>query len=166
MVYIVLIISFILEGIFTNLVSINSLFIPLFTITSLIMLYPYFNNKKNNYNYNYIITTAITGIFYDIAYTNSLFVNTFAFVICGLLVILINNYVTPNILSRNCTNLVIIISYRIITYFILCIFGYMHFNESILLKGIYSSLILNIIFGIILYFLCDKLNKKLNIRKY
>ena len=43
---ILIIISFILEGIFTNLISINSLLLPLFTITSFVFTYIYFNKEK------------------------------------------------------------------------------------------------------------------------
>lgn len=163
MAYITIFISFILEGIFTNIVSMNSIFIPLFTITSLVMLFPYFNDKRDNLNY--IVISAIAGLFYDIVYTNSLFVNTFAFTLCSLLVIFINKYVTSNLFNRSCINIVIIIIYRIFTFFALCLFQYIHFNENILLKGIYSSIIANIIFGIIIYIVFNKIGKKLNLKK-
>ncbi len=159
---ILIIISFILEGIFTNLISINSLLLPLFTITSFVFTYIYFNKEKK---YTFIIISFIIGILYDIAYTNSLFINTFTFLICSLLIILINRYIKDSFISRMIINILIIISFKFISYLLLFIFGFINFNYNILIKGIYSSLILNIIYGLFLYFICDKIDNKLNRRK-
>ena len=62
-------------------------------------------------------------------------------------------------------NIIIIISFKFIAYLLLFIFGFINFNYNILIKGIYSSLILNIIYGLFLYFICDKIDNKLNRRK-
>ena len=62
MICTVLIVSFVLESIFTNIVSTDSILIPLFTITSFILIYPYFRKK----NTNYIIVCLIIGLLYDI----------------------------------------------------------------------------------------------------
>ena len=159
---IAIIISFILEGIFTNLISINSIFLPLFTITSFVITYPYFNKEKK---YLFIITSFIIGVIYDIAYTNSLFINTFTFILCSLLIMLINKYIKENLISKIIINIFITIMFKIISYLLLFIFGFIKFNQNILLKGIYSSLILNIIYGLILYIICDKINRKLKLRK-
>lgn len=164
MTIVFIIISFLLEGIFTNLVSINSLFIPLFTITSLVILFPYFNNKDKYFSY--FIISVIFGFLYDIFYTNSLFINTFAFALNCLIIMFINNYVSPNLLIKMGVNVIVIIFYRITTYFMLCLYGYIIFNENLLLKGIYSSIIVNLIYGIILYFISNLCAKKLNIKKY
>ena len=159
---IAIIISFILEGIFTNLISINSIFLPLFTITSFVITYPYFNKEKK---YLFIITSFIIGVIYDIAYTNSLFINTFTFILCSLLIMLINKYIKENLISKIIINIFITIMFKIISYLLLFTFEFIKFNQNILLKGIYSSLILNIIYGLILYIICDKINRKFKLRK-
>lgn len=159
----IIILSFIFEGITTNLVPSNSLFLPLFTITSLVITFPYFNKEKK---YIFILVSTIMGILYDISYTNSLFINTFNFIICGLLIILIDNYISNSFINTIFINSLMIIMFKIISYLLLIIFGFINFNQSFLIKGIYSSIILNIIYGIILYFICDKLSNKLNIKKY
>jgi len=74
MAILLIFLSFLLEGFFTNLVSLNSIFIPLFTLTSLIMLYPFFD--INNNSHKYIIVAIVFGLLYDIVYTNSSFINT------------------------------------------------------------------------------------------
>lgn len=159
----IIILSFILEGIFTNLFSFNSLFLPLFSITSLVIAYSYFNKEKK---YIFILISIIIGILYDICYTDSLFINTFTFTICSLLIILIDDYISNGFINKLCINIIIIIMFKIISYLLLFVFGFIKFNQNVLMKGIYSSLILNIIYGVILYFICDKISNKLNIRKY
>ena len=158
MICFILIFSFLLEAIFTNIVSTNSLFIPLFTITSFVLIYPYFKKKKQNY----IIICLILGLFYDIAFADSIFVNTISFSLIGSLVILCYNYVKYNIYTSNIINIIIIISYRIISYLILLSINYITFNNKIFFRGIYSSLLINIIYGILLYIIIELLSKILN----
>lgn len=160
MIVLTLIISFILEGIFTNLISMNSLFIPFFSLTALIILYPYFNNRNK-----FILASILLGVFYDIIYTSMPFVNTFTFVLTCFFALLIYNYINMNWININILNIIMIIFYRIFSYILLCLINFTKFNSDILIKGIYSSIIINIIFGIVLYIVTDKLGKKLNIRK-
>lgn len=161
MIYIILIVSFLLESVLSNLVSMGSILIPLFLLTSLVLLYPYF---KNN-NFNFIIICLISGILYDIIFSDSLFTNTLSFPICGGFIILGYNYINYNIYSSNILNIVILILYRIVTYLILCIIEYISFNENILLSGISKSLLINIIFGVIMYIIIDKISKIFSIKR-
>lgn len=158
MISIILIFSFLFEAVFTNLVNINSLFIPLFVITSLVLIYPYFKNK----NFNYIITCLILGLFYDIAFSDSVFVNTVSFGIIGSIIILCYDYVKYNIYTSNIINIIILISYRIITYIILLSVNYISFNSKIFFSGIYKSLLINILYGIIMYIIIDLVANLLN----
>ena len=158
MITCILIFSFLFEAMFTNLVGTNSIFIPLFTLTSLVLVYPYFKKK----NFNYVLVCLILGIFYDIAFADSVFVNTICFGIIGGLNILIYNYVKYNIYTSNIINIIIIITYRIISYIILLSINFIIFNGNILFKGIYSSLLINIAYGVILYFIIELLAKIFN----
>lgn len=158
MICLILIFSFLFEAMFTNLVGISSIFIPLFTLTSIVLIYPYFKKK----NFNYLIVCLILGIFYDIAFADSVFVNTICFGIIGGLNILIYNYVKYNIYTSNLINIIIIITYRIISYIILLSINFITFNGNIFFKGIYSSLLINISYGIILYLVIELLAKILN----
>ena len=156
----IIIISFILEGVLTNIINTNSIILPLFTIVSLVITYPYIKN-----NYTFIIISIIIGLLYDIAYTNSLFINTFTFTLCSLLIIFIDKFIKESFFGRMCINIFMIIIFKILSYFLLFVFSFIKFNHNILIKGIISSLILNIIYGLILYFICDRISIKLNIRK-
>ena len=155
MKYLVLVISLLLEAIFSNIVSLNSLLIPLFLITSLIIIYPYFCKK----NVNFFLVCLISGFLYDIIFSDSLFINTLSFSFISIVIILSYNYVNYSIYSSNILNIIVIMLYRIISYLLLCIIGYSAFDENILLSGISSSLILNIIYGLILYLIIDAISK-------
>ena len=134
MIYIILIFSYLFESAFSNIVPKNSLLIPLFLLTSLTILYPYFKNK----NINFVITCIICGFVYDISLTNSLFINTLSFGLVGVLTILIYNYINYNIYSSNILNIIVLIFYRTVSYILLCIIDIIKFNEMSLIEGIYS----------------------------
>lgn len=154
----VLIVSFLLEAMFTNLVSINSFFIPLFTLTSLVMVYPYFNKK----NINYILVCLIVGLFYDVVFADSIFVNAVSFGLVGALTMLCYNYVKYNIYSSSIVNVIMLTTYRIISYVILLSINYITFNNKVFFSGIYKSLLTNIIYGVLLYLIIEIIAKKFN----
>ena len=72
MIVAILLISFAIESIVSNLIPLNSIFIPLFSIVSLVVVYPLFNGDKNKF----LIYSFIFGLLYDIVYTNTIFVYT------------------------------------------------------------------------------------------
>ena len=161
MVYILIFISFLFEVFITNIVNINSFLIPLFVITSFTILYPYFLNKK----INFIVTCVVSGFLYDIACTNSMFINTICFGFCGGLIIFFYNYIKYSIYSSNLINIVNIIFYRFISYLLLIIVDYMSFNKLTLLEGIYNSILINVVYGIIIYSFADVISKLFNIKR-
>lgn len=158
MICVVLIFSFLFESIFSNIIQTNSILIPLFAITSLVLIYPYFNKK----NVNFILVCIILGILYDIVFINSLFINTICFGIIGGFIMLSYNFVKYNIYTANIINILIIIAYRIISYIMLLSINYISFNSYILFKGIYSSILINILYGIVLYFIIELIAKIFN----
>ena len=161
MVYFFIIFSFLFESAFSNLVNMNGILLPLFLLTSLVILYPYFNNKK----VTFIITCLVCGLIYDISFADSIFINTISFSICSIITVLGYNYINYNIFNSNFLNILIITLYRIISYLLLCIVDYIKFNEATLIKGIYNSLIINLIYGIVLYFIAEKSSKIFKIKK-
>ena len=85
MIIFISLVSFFLDGVLSKYISPNSIFLPLFTIVSLVLIYPYFNNNNNRY-FKYI---AILGLLYDIAYMNMSFYNFFIF----MLLVFINIFI-------------------------------------------------------------------------
>ena len=159
MIVAVLLISFILEGIVSNLVPTSSLFIPLFSIVSLLVTYPLFNENK----IKYLIYSGTLGLLYDLVYTNTPFINTFTFVITALIITFICKFITLNKLNLVLIILFILLFNQTINYLLLCLFRYHIFNNATLLEGLYSSLILNVVYSYILYVVIEIINKK---RKY
>lgn len=162
MIYILIIFSFLFESLITNIVNIESFLVPLFLLTSLCILYPFF--KSNNLTF--FITSTICGFIYDISFTDTLFINTISFGACSGIIILLYNYFKYNIYSASFINVISIISYRTISYLLLCIIDYINFNHVIFFKGIYNSLLINIIYGIILYLTADILSRLFNIKMH
>ena len=154
--------SFFLESICSNFINMNnSLLIPLFSIISLIIIYPYFNND----NLKFIYTCAVIGLFYDIVFTNTLIFNMVIFVAIGFVIKLINVFISNNPLNVTLISLICILLYRVTTYVVLVVIGYISFNSVTLIKGIYSSIVLNIIYAIIVYLVTDYYSKKFRIAK-
>ena len=155
MIVLISMISFFLDGILSRYILPNSLFLPLFTIVSLVIIYPYFNND----NFRYFKFIAIIGLLYDIAYFNTLFYNFFIFIALGFIIGLINYLLSNNIYTNILMTVVSITAYRIITFLITIIFK-TSYSLSELLQSIYSSLILNIIYCLIIYIITELYSKK------
>lgn len=160
MIYIILIMSFYLEGILSKLITVNFL-IPLTTLISLILIYPYLNNKKNKY---YIICFTI-GLLYDITYTNTFLLNASIFLLLGYLITKINIIITNNSFNVILISFIIIMFYRLITYLILLFIDYLEFNINILFNSITYSLLFNFIYISFIYKIMDIISKKRGIYK-
>ncbi len=157
----IIILSFILESVVSNFISFNSLFMPLLTLMSFIIVYPYFN--KNNKKF--LAACFITGMFYDLIYTDTIIIHGFLFLIIGYLIIKLNLLFPNNSLNVMIKGLICIILYRIISYFLLLITANTPFDILLLLKSIYHSLILNLIYVSLVYIIVDSLSIKLKIKK-
>ena len=131
MIYALIIFSFLLESVFTNIVKLNSFLIPLFLLTSLTILYPYFRNNKN-----FIIACAVCGLFYDIAFSDSIFINTISFVFTSAVIIFGYSYANDSVYSSNIINIICIAFYRIVSYLLLCIVDFISFNKLILFSWV------------------------------
>ena len=99
------IISLILDNFVSNFINHNSLFYPLFTLLSLIIIYPKFTKKINKY----YLTSFLLGLIYDVAVTDTLFLNAFIFLLLSYIINYIFRKIPYNYLS------VLIISFRYIS---------------------------------------------------
>lgn len=162
LISIVLIVSFFLEGFTSNMVSINTtLFVPLFSIVSLLIVYPYFIHDKNTF----LKSCFALGLFYDLVYTDTLIINACVFVIVGLFIRMLNSWFSNHAISLLLMISLTIIFYRIIMYVVLVIVGFIPFEWYMLILSISSSFVLNVIYGEILYLITDFISKKYHIKK-
>lgn len=157
-----IIVSFLLESIVSNQIPLNTnFFSPCFVLMACIIIYPYF--KKNDYKY--LLTCGFIGLTYDISFTSTLLFYTVIFVIMGYIIKSVNYLFANHIISTLVNSIISILIYRVLSYVILVLVGYFEFSFSYLLKGIYSSFILNIIYITILYFITEIISQKYHISK-
>lgn len=157
---IVFIISLLLDGILTNylpyMVSDLSLFTPLLTVTSLVIIYPLLRKDKRKY----LICCFGAGFIYDLFYTNLLFFNGFIFIVLGLLIIKLYKIFGTGYLKIIGHVLLIIIVYEVLNAFLIIIFNLVPMNLDKLLYKISHSIILNLIYSEIIYFILKRIPKK------
>jgi len=159
-VAITLILSLLLDGILTNylpfLVNDLSLFTPLFTLVSIFIIYPFYRKNEKKY----FIIVIIIGLLYDLFYTNLLFLNAILFFIIGLL----TKYLYKNLETSHLKLLIyipiIIAVYESLTAIVLFTFNIVPITFSKLGYKIVHSLILNIIYGEIIYFISNIVKRK------
>lgn len=145
-----LLFSFIFEGIISNFVCVSK---PLFTLTALVIAYPYYNSSKE-----YFKMCVFFGILYDIVYTDTLFINGILFLGVGLITKKLNYYLVNNLFNSSIILIINIIFYRLCIYFILLLSKNSFLN---LFSSIYLSVLINLIFLYILYFIITNIRKRI-----
>ena len=155
-----LIISLFFDGLLTNylpyLINNLSLFTPLLTLTTIFIIYPYYRKKEKEY----FITVFIVGIIYDLLYTNLLFFNAILF----LFIALITRYIYKNYevtyLKLLVYLILIIIIYESTTALLILTFNLVPITLNKLIYKIEHSILLNLIYGELVYFILNKIPEK------
>lgn len=147
----IIIFSFLIDNIISLLINQNSIFFPLCSLLSLIIIFSY--NLKE---YHFFILSFVIGLIYDVVFTNSLFLNAGIFLLFSLIVFLLFKKINYNFFNVLLISSLLILMYRIITYFLFLLSFDVLFDFFTLFKGIYSSFIINIIYITILYFIRNK----------
>lgn len=157
---IIVILSFYLDSISSNLLCFSNLFYPLFSLLSLVIVYRYY---KKRYLKKYYITSLILGLFYDLVYTNTLFLNTIIFFLLAILIHLLYDLLTNNFYNTILISLFLIICYRLFTYLILLFTGYITLHIEVFFASIYCSILVNLIYLVLFYLGTKIISKKLHI---
>lgn len=156
MIYLILLISFFLDGIVSFIFNNNILFNPLFSLMSLIIVFKYYKRRED---LRYLITISIVGLLVDIVYTDTLFLNAGIYLIIGIIVIKYYKFFTYNLLNSIILGFIIISLYRLLSFLVLSNMGVISVDFYKLIESIYSSLFLNLIY-ISCFFLKRKKYKK------
>ena len=158
-----LVVSFLLEGIMSNIfpstLSNISYFTTIYIIISFAIIYPYFDNDKK-----FFILIFIFGILFDILYTSTIFVNTFIFIIIGIVIKILYNVLPENVFMTNIISYIGIIIYHILSFIILMITGYMDYSIILLFNIIIHSRFMTIIYTSISYFVIKFIYNKFDIK--
>lgn len=157
---IILLISIVLDGILSNflpyLVNDLSLFTPMLTVIAIFIIYPFFRKKEKNY----FIIIFIVGMIYDLLYTNLLFFNGVLFLIIGFISLEIYKNFEISYLKLIIYLILIISAYEILTGIILLVFNMVPVTLYKVLYKITHSLILNVIYGELIYLIINLIPKK------
>lgn len=146
MIYILIIISLFLDGAISTIISQNSYLIPHLLLTTLFIIYPKY--KKRNVTYNMIL--IITGILYDLLYTNLLFFHAIVFLIVGIIIkYLYKNYNQSTIINVFSLITVIAIYIALISISML-MFKTTNIIISDIINFIIRSLFINILYLLLL----------------
>ena len=158
--YIILGISLLLDGVLTNflpyLVNDLSLFTPLLTLVSIIIIYPFFRKDEMKY----FIVSFLVGVIYDLFYTNLIFFNGVLF----FTIAYISSRITKN-MTRNTLNLLLetigmIILYEALTGLVLFTYHVVPITVYKVWYKIIHSLLLNVIYVEIVYWILKIIPKK------
>ena len=150
-----IIISFLLDGIMSNIISFNlvdpSYLKTIYSVVALVIIY------------NYLTILIVLGIFFDIVYTNTFILNIVVFFITYLILSSVDYLIPNNLLTINLKSLVAIYSYHILTYIILLLANYNHYNIKLLGMILIRSIIMTIIYTTISYLIMNKIydNKRI-----
>ncbi len=143
MIYLILVISFLLDNLISFFLNTNLLFNPLLSLVSLIIIFRYYHRKDEN---KYLITSFVLGLVYDIVCTDTIFLNAGIYLLLSLFIIKFYKIFSYNLLNSAILLIIVIIIYRSITFLVLSNFNFISFNLYHLLQSIYSSLILNLLY--------------------
>lgn len=158
---IIIVISLFLDGILSNFLPYTvgnlSLFTPLFTVMSLFLVYPFFKKREKS---KYIILIMITGLIYDLLYTNLLFFHFVLFFILGGLVMLLYKYFDTNYGMLLVDAVILVFFYQAFSSIFLVLFQVVPIPFSDFLYLVEHTLLINIIYLEVGFFIIRMLPKK------
>lgn len=157
---VILVVSFFLDGILSNflpyMVGDLSLFTPMVTVVSLIMVYPFFRKRLQQY----FISCFVVGLCYDFMYTNLLFYNAILFTVLGLVIFLLYKYIRPTWISLLLFVVIVIGIYESMNAIVILSFHLVPMTFYRLMYKISHSLLFNLCYAEVLYFIIWLLPKK------
>lgn len=152
--------SLFLDGLLTNYLPYSvghlSLFTPLTTLVSLILVYAFFRHKDKEY----FILVFVTGIIYDLFYTNLMFLDAFIFLFIAFLFTRLYKNVGFNIFWIILDVILVVVMYEVLFALLIVMFNLVPMTFDRLLYKISHTLILNIIYGEFLYLIIKIVPKK------
>lgn len=161
MIPIIMIFSFIFEGILTYILP-QSLYLTTYcTLAALLIIYPYFRKD----NFRYYMACALIGFFYDIIYTNTIILNAFIFVLIGFLITVIDNVISNNSINDILEMIFLIIIYQSINFFFLAMLDYTTFSLKIYLTSLIHPMLLTLLYTWLLYIITNYIGEKLKIKR-
>ncbi len=133
-----------------------SLFTPMLTLVSLLLIYPLYRKRQKQY----FITIGIVGFIYDLLYTNLLFYNALIFLLMGFIIKKIYENLDVSHFKISIYITILIALYEIIFAFFIILFDLVPMTFNDLIFKITHSIILNIFYGELLLLIIEHLPEK------
>ena len=150
------IISFLLDGLMSNLLPFNlvdpSYLKTIYSVISLVIIYNYFDNKQK-----YLKILIVLGIFFDIVYTNTFILNIVVFLVIYIILSIVDYIIPTNIITINIKSISCVSLYHILTYIILLLANYNSYDLKLLGIILLRSIIMTIIYTTISYLIMNKI---------
>lgn len=150
--------SFILDGFLSiyqfHIFSFSLL--TLFTISSLVLIYPLLAHQPLRY-FKIII---ISGLIYDIVYTNTLFLNMLFFWLLAIIIKYSYTFVTYHLINSLFLNNIIIIFYQFLFFVSLVLLNYLPLTFKLWYFTLPSLIIVNNLYFIIIFLILRKACRK------
>ena len=143
---ILIILSLLLDGYLSTIISSSSYFLPLLTLTTIYLIYPKYSKKIRSYK----LIVIIVGLIYDLLYTNLLLFHAVIFYILSLLIIHIYKNYSQTKLTTILSLIILIVVYELLVASIFFIFQVSTITFIKLITKIFKSLLLNIIYALVL----------------
>lgn len=153
---IIIIISIILEIILNLYINIDSYLVPLFTLLSLIFVYPYFKNSKKDF----FVFSFILGFVYDLVFTNFYILNSFIFLFVSIVIYYFFKKFNYKIFNIIFLSVILISIYNFALYIIFDVYKYNDYTIVEFLFILKHFFIINIIYIISSYLISNKLYLK------
>ena len=148
---ILLIISFFLQGITSNFLAYMSgsisIFSTIYILITLLLIYPYFENKKK-----YLLLLVIFGWLVDLVYCNTFLLNISIFYIVYKCSNLFHFFLPENLFTINISNLLGVFIYHLLSFLTLSVLNYDNYSFIVLLKTLGCSIIMTIIYTTVSYY--------------
>ena len=161
---IVLLISLLIQGIMSNYLGYTyldlSIFSTMYVLIALLILNPYFENKKK-----YFLILIIFGLVMDIVYTNTFILNVCLFIIVYYFSKSFHFFFPYNWITISVSNLLSIFLYHIISFLFLNILKYDVYTFSNLLKILSHSILMTIIYTNIIYTIVVFVKQKFQLKE-
>ena len=161
---IIILISFFIQGLTSNYLGYTysnlSFFSTIYILIALLVLNPYFENKKK-----YLIILVIFGLLTDIVYTNTFILNTCLFITSYYLSKMFHFFFPYNWVTISISNLLCIFAYHVISFLFLIILKYDTYTFSNLLKVLSHSILMTFIYSTIIYTIIVFIVKKFELKE-
>ncbi len=155
------IISIILQSVLSNFLSTpNTILHPLFSLSALIVVFPYFKNKNN-----YLFSAFIYGMCYDILFSEMLFINSFLFFLLAVVILILNKQWNNTLFNIVLFQVITIFIYQNIMYFLVAIITKIEWNSIKSFSLVLNSLLVNILYVMLIYIITNKISEKFKIEK-